>query len=153
MPEPPGATCGEGAFTAEFFDNTDLAGRAVLVECHEDIDFDWGRGRAHPRVPEDHFGVRWSAAIDLSGGTYRFTASTDDGTRVSLDGEVIIDAWRPRSVGATVAYGFVPEGRHVLVVEYFEQAGFAVARLEWERSRTGWWQALPEPPPWTSATV
>lgn len=125
---------------AEYFDNVDLAGEAFLVECHEEIDFDWGRGRAHPRVPEDHFGVRWSADVTFEEGTYRFQASTDDGTRVHLDGELIIDAWYPRPVRSTVAYGHVPAGRHRLVVEYFEQAGFAVAKVEWERSATGWWQ-------------
>lgn len=141
VPEPPAVECSEGVFRAEFFDNVDLAGRVIHVECHEEIHFDWGRGRPHPRVPEDHFGVRWSADVSLGEGTYRFAASTDDGTRVYLDGELIIDAWQPRPVSTTAAYGFVPTGRHTLVVEYFEQAGHAVADLTWERSPTGWFQA------------
>jgi hypothetical protein len=143
VPDPAELECGEGTFKAEFFDNVDLTGRAFLVECHERIDFDWGHGRAHPRVPEDHFGVRWSADITFVEGTYRFAARTDDGTRLYLNGETIIDAWSPRPVGTTVAFGHVPAGTHSLVVEYFEQAGHAVAQVEWTRSTTGWFQ-VPE---------
>jgi hypothetical protein len=144
VPDPTLTECGEGTFRGEYFDNVDLTGQAFFVECHERIDFDWGRGRPHPRVPEDHFGVRWSAHITLHEGTYRFAARTDDGTRVYLDGKRIIDAWHPRPARTTVAYGFVPAGRYRLVVEYFEQEGHAIAQVEWERSTTSWFQ-VPEP--------
>lgn len=140
VPDAMPVTCSEGAFTAEYFDDVELTGRAFLVECHERIDFDWGHGRPHPRVPEDHFAVRWSADLLLSEGTYRFAARTDDGTRVYLDGELIIDSWHPRSVRTTEAYGHVPAGPHSLVVEYFEQAGHAGAELAWERASSGWFQ-------------
>ena len=140
VPDPAAVECSEGTFRAEYFDDVELTGRPFLVECHERIDFDWGRGRPHPRVPEDRFGVRWSADLTLGEGTYRFAASTDDGTRVYLDGERIIDVWYPRRVTETAAYGYVPAGRHRLVVEYFELTGHAVARVDWTRAATGWFQ-------------
>jgi hypothetical protein len=147
VPDVSAVECSSAEFTAEYFDNIDLSGRAFLVECHDRIDFDWGRGRPHPRVPEDHFGVRWSGEFTLSQGTYRFAASTDDGTRVYLDGERIIDAWYPRAVRQTAAYGHVAAGTHSLVVEYFEEAGHAVAQVEWERSTSGWFQVEAEAQP------
>jgi hypothetical protein len=69
-----------------------------------------GPRSAAPSRPEDRFGVRWSADLTLGEGTYRFAASTDDGTRVYLDGERIIDVWYPRRVTETAAYGYVPRG-------------------------------------------
>ena len=127
-------------FRAQYFDNIELLGDPILTECHDQVDVDWGLGRAHPRVPEDQFAVRWTGQIDFMAGTYRIQASSDDGTRVYLDGEVVIDAWRPRPVRTSIAHGHVEAGRHDVVVEYFDRGGHAVARLQWERSTTGWFE-------------
>lgn len=40
---------------------------------------------------------------NLPGGTYRFTASTDDGMRVWIDNVMIIDAWFDSQVQTIMA--------------------------------------------------
>lgn len=134
-PEPP---CPDGAFRAEYFAGTALAGPPVVAACEATVGGNWGRGRAHPRVPEDGFSARWAADLELAAGTYRFALSTDDGTRLFVDGELVIDAWALRPVRTSVAYGALSAGRHRVVVEYFEQDGFAAAQLDWSRSASGW---------------
>ena len=44
-------------------------------------------------MPQDHFSVRWTREIAFEEGTYRFYASVDDGMRLWVDGQQVIDAW------------------------------------------------------------
>src|SRR5207249_4610614 len=58
------------------------------------INFPWGLGSPGPVVPVDSFSVRWEGNWDFaSGGTYRFTLTTDDGMRMWIDNASVLDNW------------------------------------------------------------
>src|SRR5690606_2207379 len=59
-------------------------------------------------------------------GTYRFTATSDDGVRVWLDGELIINDWSDHPERTTTVDKAVSAGHHLLTVEYYENGGDAV---------------------------
>jgi hypothetical protein len=87
-------------------------------------------------LPADGFSVRWTRTLALESGLYRFTTTTDDGVRLWVDGHLLIDAWHdqpPRSHSATIhVSGDVP-----VRMEYYENAGGAMARLVWKRLGDG----------------
>ena len=71
--------------------------------------------------------------MSLDAGTWRFTATADDGVRLYVDGQLKIDAWidqAPKSYSADVA---LAAGSHSVVMEYYENAGGAVASLAWTK--------------------
>ena len=110
---------------AEYFSNPDLAGSPVLVRNDALIDFNWGNGSPDSRVPADNFSVRWTGVPKLYPGFYRVSVNVDDGVRVYLNNQVIIDGWvqgnvRGYSANITVGSTF-PEMR----VEYFDATGNA----------------------------
>jgi hypothetical protein len=126
----------------EYFDNTMLSGMPALVrndagpDGTAGIDFTWGYAAPADGLPVDGFSVRWTRAMHFDGGLYRFRATMDDGMRVYLDGETIIDALqdgaaRERTVDLVLSAGF-----HKLIVVYYERNGTAVARLSWEKLTT-----------------
>ncbi len=39
----------------------------------------------------NHFSVRWQCTAHFATGTYRFTATSDDGLRLCVDGRPVID--------------------------------------------------------------
>jgi hypothetical protein len=114
----------------EYFNNQSLSGTAALVRNDDRIDFDWGGGSpASGVIGADNFSVRWTRAIDLEPGRYRWTTTTDDGVRLWVNGRLIIDKWFDQSAGSVSAETDVPGGLTDVRMEYYENAGGAVARL------------------------
>jgi hypothetical protein len=118
-------------WVVHYWNNVSLSGEQVAEGTDEEIDWDWGSGRPHDGVNADIFSARWSKYIDVSAGTYRFTATADDGIRVYVDGHRIIDEWYDHSVQTFVADISLTEGHHLIVVEYYENLGEAVAKVTW----------------------
>lgn len=97
------------------------------------LNFDWGTGSpgAGCGVPADNFSARWTRSVSLAAGTYRFSATADDGVRLWVDGVLRIDRWidqGPTTYTADVTLG---AGSHNLQMDYYERGGGAVARLSW----------------------
>jgi len=105
----------------EYWPNANLVGAPVLVRNDRKIDFDWDRGAPDVGLPTDEFSARWSQTAAFEAGLYRFSAAADDGVRVSVDGDRVIDAWYT-SAGDKVhtMERVLSAGQHTVVVEYFE---------------------------------
>jgi glucose/arabinose dehydrogenase len=116
-------------FTAEYFDNPNLTGSPVVTRNDNAIDVDWANGSPDPAVPADFFSARWTRHQDYEAGTYRFSVTGDDGIRIFVDGNQIIDGWHDQ--GPTTYTADVPldAGPHTVVVEFYERTGGALARF------------------------
>lgn len=126
----------------EYFNNVMFSGSPALVRNESSIDFNWGLGSPAPGViGSDRFSVRWTASINLSAGRYRFSTASDDGVRVWVNGNLIIDRFTVQSVQVFSSEINVSGGPVTVVMEYFENTERAEARL--------WWTNLdaPQPPP------
>ncbi|MBN1137567.1 MAG: LysM peptidoglycan-binding domain-containing protein [Anaerolineae bacterium] len=119
------------AWTAKYFNNTNLEGNPVLTRSDAAINFNWGNKSPATVVAADQFSAVWNGDFSFSAGTYRFTATADDGIRVYLDGNLIIDEWHVTSVRTYWAELYVPAGTHHVRVRYFENNGLAVAKVSW----------------------
>jgi single-stranded DNA-binding protein len=113
----------------EYYNNADLSGSPSVVRNDINIDFDWGAGSPDSRVPADNFSARWTSRPQLAAGTYRVIARTDDGARVYVNGQLVINEWRdgpPRTVSADFSIGAAsPEVR----VEYYDRGGGALIQV------------------------
>lgn len=121
-----------GPWAAAYYDNERLAGDPVIRREEETLDHDWGWGSPAPAIPSDGFSAVWTREIELSGGTYRFSTYSDDGVRLYVDGDAVIESWRPMR-GYRSATVPLSEGVHTIRLEYFERRGIALARLDWRR--------------------
>ncbi len=120
----------------EYFDNPNLSGAPALVRNDSQINFDWGNGSPAPGLPADNFSVRWSRSLHFPAGTYRFFARVDDGVRLWVNDQLIIDRWHdspPTTYTADIA---LAEGSHHVRMEYYERRGEALAQLSWQRLET-----------------
>ncbi len=83
-----------------------------------------------PNLPADNFSIRWVGFIKFpEGGSYYLCARSDDGVRVYLNEEKIIDDWKEKPVSETCHKVKVRRGWFRLKVEYFEAGGEAVISL------------------------
>lgn len=117
---------------AEFYDNAGLGGVPVVVRNEPHLSHDWGVGGADPNLPVDRFSARWTRRIWLNRGPYRFIARADDGVRVWVDGELLIDQWRDGGVETFEGHIWLQSAEHDLRVEYYENLGLAECHVEWE---------------------
>ena len=132
----------------EYFGNRELQGNPVLVRDEPQIDFNWGEGRPAANLPADHFSARWQRRVSFEPGTYRFFLRIDDGARVYLDSQLILDEWRDGAdrtvnVDVTLTRPVSAPSRS----NSFESSG--VARVGF------WWQLAPTatPTPTETATL
>lgn len=108
-----------------------------FVEERQDkeIRFNWYTGRPFDGMPEDRFSIRWEKLEYFKDGWYRFTAVADDGVRVYVDDQLIIDGWKIQPATEYKGEIFLREGTHKLAVEYYEEAEDAQISVTWEGIR------------------
>jgi LysM repeat protein len=117
---------------ASYWNNAALSGPPALERSEVNLDHDWGSGSPDPAIAADRFSARWTGSFFFTAGTYQFIATSDDGIRVWIDGELIIDAWNDQESRSTQGSSTLVEGVHAVKVEYYENTGAAVARLTWQ---------------------
>jgi choice-of-anchor A domain-containing protein/prepilin-type N-terminal cleavage/methylation domain-containing protein len=131
------SACGDATtktWLGAYYSNRTLSGAPTLCRKDASIDFDWANGSPDPRLPSDGFSVRWTRAVDFTvTGTYRFTAGSDDGVRVYVDGVRVINFWSDRAYGTSTADVRIAAGRRTITYEFYENGGLARATLTWRR--------------------
>jgi len=133
-PWPPQPRHTDPFWQVAYWNNTTLSGEPVITGTDQNLDHDWGNGAPRGGVNADRFSARWKRYVDVTdAGTYRFTATSDDGIRVYVDGDLIIDEWHDQSARTFVSDVNLTVGHHLVVVEYYENMGHAVAKLTWWR--------------------
>lgn len=128
QPPPPQAT-----WTGEYFANRDLGGSPNFVRQDNAIAFDWGTWGPGGGLGGTNYSVRWNRVENSSGGMYRFTATVDDGIRVWVDGQLVLDYWRIGPATTISCDHFLSPGQHTIRVEYFQAEGVAVVYFQYAR--------------------
>jgi len=127
---------GPGGIKGEYFANTsrDLPGAPALTRIDPSVDFNWGTNSPGTPIGVDYFSVRWTADLEIAvADAYTFIVRTDDGARLWLNDQMIVDSWVDR--GATDSLSKpqnLEPGIYLLVMEYYEWGGDASAQLSWQ---------------------
>lgn len=127
-PEPPDPEPPKGYF-GEYYNNRSLEGAPAVEQWDDAIFFDWGSGPPVEGVGSDNFSVRWTATREFEAGTWRFHVRVDDGVRLWVDGQLLINDWRDFSPRELTADKVLSAGEHSIKMEYYEHGGGAVAQM------------------------
>jgi hypothetical protein len=124
---------------AYYWNNKDFSGAPVLARVDPAINFNWGTGSPDASVPADNFSARWYNTITLPAGTYRFRAGADDGIRVAINGQIIINLWTDAVNGfqVTTADVVLGAGTYNFIVDYYEAVGEAGVLFDWTVAGAG----------------
>ncbi|MEW5956895.1 MAG: PA14 domain-containing protein [Chloroflexota bacterium] len=126
-----------------YWNNTSLSGPPVAQFADTTLDHNWGTGSPAAGVNVDQFSARWLRYIDVPPGTYQITVTADDGVRLWVDDQLLIDQWRDQAATPYTAQTYLGPGHHLIRLEYYENLGEAVIRISWTQAT----QPLPTPPP------
>ena len=118
-------------YLGAYAEGTDF-GPPLFHRLDRTIAFDYEDRTCDPRLPADGFCIVWSAFLQVpANGEYTFTVSTDDGSRLTLDGELLVDHWGHHGKEERSAAATLTAGEHYLELRYYEDYGWAAAHLEW----------------------
>ncbi|HVF18483.1 MAG TPA: PA14 domain-containing protein, partial [Steroidobacteraceae bacterium] len=134
-----------GGLTGRYFGNTTLSGAPVLIR-NEAVNFNWGSGSPGTGVGSDYFSVRWTGdVVPTTTGNYRFRTSSDDGVRLWVNGVQVINNWTLHSAtdNTSGTIRLNANTRYSIRMEYYEQGGNSVAKLQWLRPGTLAYQVIP----------
>jgi nucleoid-associated protein YgaU len=127
-------------FQAEYFNNPSLSQIPTYRTIEDRIYHEWGDGGPGNGVGNDNFSARWNGLFNFASGNYLFRAIADDGVRVWIDGQLLINAWKDQGSTTYGVNRFLSEGLHRIKVEYYKNGGGATANFWWEQSTpTGQW--------------
>ena len=110
-----------------------LAGKPIRTLKAERIDYLSG-GSLEEGLPRDRFAIVAEGTVDLPKGDYTVQVISDDGVRVWVDGELVLDAWAPH--GSQVDEVTITGGRRRLKLEYYEIGGWSEMRFDIQPRRT-----------------
>jgi hypothetical protein len=129
-----------GLYYSNHLSTAPFVGTAAWTNVDQQIAFSWFAGAPDDAfnfpslVNTDHFSVRWVGQLQGEWNqTYTLYSTNDDGLRLWINGQLVIDSWVNQS-GAVEHSGILPltTNRQDILVEYFENTGNADVALSWE---------------------
>jgi len=123
-----------GGIKAEYFGNTTLSGAPFLTQIETEVNHSWGDPGGPTASVVDNFSARWTADLEIAiADTYTFITSSDDGVRLWLNEELIVENWTDHGTADNYSLPKALEpGIYALRMEYYEAGGGAVATLSWQ---------------------
>ncbi|MDB4978103.1 MAG: hypothetical protein JWM56_289 [Candidatus Peribacteria bacterium] len=94
------------------------------------VNADWGSGSPDAAVPADYFSLRAQATRFFNAGDNTFTVTADDGVRLYVDDQLILDKWIDEPATTYTATKTLTQGEHRIKVEYYERQGQALLKLQ-----------------------
>lgn len=138
LPNPAVAPYGTGTgLTGTYFNAPDFTNPKV-TRLDSRLNFDWGLSAPDPALGADNFTVRWEGTVQPRfDETYTFSTTSDDGTRLWVNGVQLVDVWQDG--GANMGSGSIDlkaGQRYAIRVEYYEHLEGASIRLRWSSPST-----------------
>lgn len=110
----------------------------TLVRTDAVVNFNWNTVSPDPSIPTTDYTVRWTGMVQPQfNETYTFSTTTDDGVRLWVNGQLLIDGWvdqAPTTWTGTIA--LQAQQYYNIQMDYYQNQGGAVASLSWSSPST-----------------
>ena len=117
-----------------YYNNPRLEGPPVFTRVDTNINFDYKLGSPDPRIQSNDFSIRWTGWFTPPATQkYRLSVSSDDGSRLYINGKLMIDNWKDHGEQAISCEMKMEAGKaYDMKIEFYESAGDSVIRLGWK---------------------
>ena len=109
-------------------------GTLVTTRTDATVNFTWGTASPASGVTSNNFSVRWTGRVEAPvSGTYRFTTVSNDGIRLWVNGQQVVNNWTDHgtTTNTSAAVTLTAGVRYTLTLEFYDHTGDATARLQW----------------------
>lgn len=111
--------------------------RLLLERIDSNLNFNWYEFAPASEVNANNFSVRWTGKImPRYSGTYTFFITSDNGRRVWINNQLIVDQWiADQDITYSGTIDLTAGEKYDIKVEYYETSGNANIKLEWESAQ------------------
>lgn len=114
-----------------YYDDVDFLD-FVFERTDTTLNYDWGTGSPDPRIGANTFSVVWTGQVEaLYSETYTFEVGIDDGIRLWVNDQLVIDQYQDQNTTHTGQIALQGGQRNDIRIEYYENAGGARIQLRW----------------------
>ncbi len=121
--------------TARYYTNSlkDFTVPVTLTRTDATVNFDWGFGSPDKSISNDHFVAQWTGKILANySEEYSFYTNTDDGVRLWVNGQLIIDQWIDQAATEWTGKITLTAGqKYDIKLQFYENTANASCNLLW----------------------
>ncbi len=121
------------------FTNVAFSAPPTLTRTDAVVNFNWSVSGPDPAVGQANFAARWTGSVQPQySETYTFTTVADDGVRLWVNGQLLINDWNTHSSAATnsTIIALKAQQLYTIQLDYFQNVSNAVAQLQWSSPST-----------------
>jgi hypothetical protein len=109
-----------------------------LVRTDAVVNFNWNSNSPDPSMATNNYTVRWTGLVQpIFNELYTFYTTTDDGVRLWVNGQLVIDKWVAQSPTTWSGSLTLQAGQlYSVEMDYFQAQGGALAQLSWSSPST-----------------
>jgi len=125
---------GEKGWRAEYYNNVSFSDDPVLIRQEDRVDILSEGAGIIPKVNSYNYSARWTTDLRVpKSGTYTFGINADDGFRLYVEGEKVLDLWEGSNRRITHKYSLELEKNrsYPLKLEYYQGSGSAEIQFKW----------------------
>jgi beta-glucosidase len=117
-----------------YYDNTTLSGTPVATRTDPNVSYTWTGTSPVAGLGSTNYSVKWTGTLTPpTTGSYTFALSSDDGSRLFINGQQVIDNWRDQATNTEQASVQLTAGQAVQVeVDFYQSGGDSVVNLGWQ---------------------
>ena len=139
-----------GGIQGEYFNNITMTGTPAGTRVDGPIDYMWNQSAPGVTgVNADEFSIRWNGRLRVTAtGNYQFQTRSDDGVRLWVNEQLLIDQWNDHSAtDHTSGNVYLVAGQvYPIRMEFYERLIDAEIRLRWRVPGSSTFVAIPRGP-------
>src|SRR5262245_23186430 len=119
--------------TPATFPTLPATAKPILVRVEKNVDYGEVDGEFHGTRLSENFYARWTGILRVEKeGKTQFWTESDDGSRLTIDGKVVVDNGGSHPMTLKGGSAELTAGDHEVKIEYFQGAGGAGCKVSWE---------------------
>jgi len=123
----------QGGLTTDFYNGQNFEKLETTI-TKSNLDFDWNDGKSRPEgINQHYYSIRFTGQVQADEtGEYTFVTTSNDGIRVWVDKQLIIDNWTDHGMQVDMGKIKLQKGKkYSIKMEYYQTLGGAITKLAW----------------------